>query len=304
MALTNKNWPRHLLLLTLIIFTGLIQAQEPEIEWFNDVDVSIGRNDNVSQAHFKRDKIADNFIDINYSLVASMDLTDSDALAVKGFVEHREHQVVDDLSRTSFGLQFIYRWQYSLGYFQPFFQFNTSIQQDIYGTEQRDSTAVRSQLIMTNRLTDALILVSGLEYWQQDAENNVFDLYHNRIFTSLDYNTKSNSTYYAAYSYSQGEIWSSGQAVFCNGSTADDIFPIIATSIEKSADDAFNNALCSNDWLAYKVKADTHTFKLGYNTAILQSSALDMSITKTHSQADANIDYESLLYNISYMVRF
>lgn len=305
MQLTKTIWVRHLLLLSVVIFSGTnLAAEMPEIEWFNDGDISLGRSDNISHAHLKRDKIADNFIEVNYSLVASMDITDSDAIALKGFVSHKQQQEITDLSRTNYGLQFIYRWQYSLGYFKPFFQFNTSIEQDIYGTKQRDNTSSRSQLIMTNRLTDALVLVSGLEYWQQDAESNVFDLYHQRIFTSLDYNTKSDSTYYASYSFSKGEIWSSGQAVFCNGATANDIFPIIAASIQRTTDEAFSNALCSNDWLAYKIKADTHTVKLGYNTAILRSSALDVSISSIISKADDNIDYESFIYNISYLVRF
>ena len=304
MALTKHISPRHLLLLGCTVFAGPIHAEIPDIDWFNDGDISLGHNDNFSQAHLDRDKIADNFIDVSYSLVASMDLTDSDAIAVKGFLEHRQQDVIEDLSRSTFGLQFIYRWQYSLGYFQPFFQFNTSIQQDKFGTEQRDSTGVKSQLIMTNRLTDAIMLVSGIEYWQQDAEDNVFDLYHHRIFASVDYNTKSNSTYYGAYSFSKGEIWSSGQAVFCNGANAVDIFPIIAASLERSPDKAFNNALCSDEWLAYKVEADTHTLKLGYNTALWDSSALDISVSKILSKADDNIDYESLIYNISYLVRF
>jgi|TARA_B110000902_G_C14271331_1_gene573259 hypothetical protein len=304
MALTKNILPRHLLLLGFTIFVGPSHAEETDIEWFKDGDISLGHNDNISQALFDRDKIADNFIEVNFSLVANMDLTDFDAIALKGFIEHRQHEVIEDLSRSTYGLQFIYRWQYTLGYFQPFFQFNTSIQQDKYGTEQRDSTGVKSQFFMTNRLTDAIILVSGLEYWQQDAEDNVFDLYHQRIFVSLDYNTKSDATYYGAYSFSKGEIWSSGQAVFCNGADTNDIFPIIAASIEMSPDNVFSNALCSDDWLAYKVKADTHTLKLGYNTALWDSSALDISVSKILSKAVWNLDYESLLYNISYLVRF
>ena len=304
MELKEKICPKHVLFLSFMLVAGPNQAEESKIDWFHDGDISLGRNDNISQAHLERDKIADNFIKLNYSLVANIDLTDSAAIALKGFVAHRQQEVIKDLSHTSYGLQLIYRWQPSLGYFQPFFQFNTSIQQDNYGTDQRDSTASRSQLIMNNRITDAIVLVSGLEYWQQDAENDVFDLYHQRVFASVDYNTRSNSTYYAAYSFSKGEIWSSGQAVFCNGTSADDIFPIIAASIKKSPDNAFNNALCSDDWLAYKIKADTHTFKLGYNMALWDSSAMDLSISKIISKADTNIDYESLIYNISYMVRF
>jgi len=297
------------LFLQLIIPSCLVSAssccfsEEIEVDWFADIDITLSHKSNLSQAELTRDIIEDNSAELEASLISNIELTNFDTINFKLFAKHQQQELIKGLNHSSVGVQFIYRWQHSLGYFKPFFQFNTSIEHEEYDAKQRDSTLVRSQLFITKRLTDYFIIVAGLEYKQQESDEDVFDLVNHRAFVSLDFNTKNNATYYATYSYDQGDIWSSSQVTFCNGSSADDIFPLLTYSVARVWDDAFNDSLCGN-WLAYKLEADTHTIMLGYNSAIGDNSSVDLSVLAIDSRADGNINYQNIVYGISYLLRF
>ncbi|PKG85667.1 hypothetical protein CXF85_02415 [Colwellia sp. 75C3] len=305
MQKTKNNLLKLILFCSLYICSSTFVAvgQTIEIEWLHDVDMSFGFNNNQGQAQKDRDIIEDKFIELNYSLIFNIDINDDSAISLKGFLEARKQNVLDDLSRTTYGAQFIYRWQSTRGFFEPFYQFNISIQDDTYGVVQRDSTVIESQFFATKRLTDAFTLVAGIKYWSQDSDGTVFDLYRNEGFVNLDYRHNARYLWYMTYGYRKGEIWSTSQAVFCNGAIADDIFPLINWSLEMETDHAFNNALCG-DWIAYKLKADTHTLTLGLNVAVGESSAFDFSVFHIDSTAEANISYQSTIFRASYLVRF
>ena len=291
----------------LILFLGSSQLTaddgEMEFEWFHDLDFSLGFNDNIGQAEKDRDIIEDQFLEANYSLISNIELDDDNAITLKGFLETTQQDILEDLDRATVGLQFIFRFQLTRGYLEPFYQFNMSIQDDNYGVVQRDSTVTKGQFFATKRLSDTFTLVGGIEHWLQDSDGTVFDLYHNKAFINLDLNTHDNSTWYLTYSYRQGEIWSTAQATFCNGAVANDIFPLISWSLAIEADEAFNNSICG-DWLAYKFKADTETLSFGLNYGVGDAGAVDLSVILIESTAEGNINYQSTVLRASYLVRF
>lgn len=301
----RNNLFKLILCCSLFLSSGQFVAvgQTMEVEWHHDLDLSFGFNDNQGQAEKERDVIEDKFIEVNYSLISNIEIDDDNAIAIKGFLEAREQDTLQDLSRTTYGVQFIYRWQVTRGFLEPFYQFNISIQDDNYGVVQRDSTVINSQIFATKRLTDSLTLVAGLKYRLQDSDGTVFDLDNNEAFVNLDYSSSARYLWYMTYSYSKGEIWSTSQAVFCNGAIADDIFPLINWSVDIEPDHAFNNALCG-DWIAYKLKADSHTLTLGLNIAVGEAGVFDFSVFQIDSTAEADINYQSTVFRASYMVRF
>jgi hypothetical protein len=276
---------------------------EVEVEGFSDTEVSIGYSDNIGKAQRDRDIKEDNFILASYGFLSNIELDDSKAITLKAFVEYEFVDKVEDLSRSTFGAQFAYRWQNTLGYLSPFYQFNTSIQLNEYGVDQRDSTVSNTQVFVTKRMSDSVTVISGLAYYIEDSEGTVFDLEHGRFFLNLDYSSERNRLYYASYSYREGEIWSNAQVVFCNGEPADDIFPLIAAAEASEPDKAFNNAFCG-EWMAYRLKASTQTFTIGASFSIGRSSALDLSAMYVDSEATKDIDYQSTIFRASFLKRF
>ncbi len=292
-------------IIVLALCSNLSMAGENsvDVEWFSDMEASFGRNDNIGQAAFERDIAADNFALVNYTLLSNIEIGDSKAVTLKAILEHQQVNRVEDLSRSTVGFEFAYRWQNTLGYLAPFYQFNTSIEFNKYGVKQRDSTVSNTQLFVTKRLSDQFTMVAGLAHYIEDSEGTVFDLKHDRAFLSLDYAPNQRQTYYASYSYRKGEIWSTAQVAFCDGTPADDIFPLISAAKAAEPDEAFNNAFCGN-WLAYQLDADTHTFTVGANIAVSGKSAVDVSAVWVDSEATGTIDYQSTIIRASYLVRF
>ena len=128
-------------------------------------------------------------------------------------------------------------------------------------------------------------------------------LYHNRLFFNLDYDIDNNSTLYTAVDFRQGEIVSTAQRVFCNGQPADDIFPFIQYALAGEPDYAFRESLCGQ-WNAYKLEADTTTATVGYNMSLTSNTTLDISVTAVESKGEGDIEYDTLVYGITYLVRF
>jgi hypothetical protein len=291
------------LFLTLVLCGKLQAAERIEgIEWFNDFEVSIEHNDNIGQSEKKRDINNDEVALVNYSFLSNIELSGNQAVTFKAFAEHEQVNNVKDMSRSTAGLKFVYRWQNSLGYTAPFYQFNTSIQLDEYNADQRDSTVSKTQLFMTKRLSDQLVLVAGVSHDRRNSEGAVFDLKNNRVFFNLDYSPRNRSVYYLSYDYRKGTTWSVAQPVFCDGTAATDIFPLIAAAEKIERDQAFNEAYCGR-WSVYRLEADTQTFGAGINFAVSSGSAVDISATWVDSQAKSGLSYQSAIIRASYLLR-
>jgi hypothetical protein len=299
---TPKGSIQLALYVALLTLSGNLVAAMSDIEWVHDLGASIGENSNVGLSAFKRDERESIFYNVNYSLIADIEIDGDKALTLKAFLESEQMESIDDLSRSTAGLQFIYRWQNTRGYLEPFYQFNTSIQVDEFDANQRDSTVSRTQLFATKRFSDSLTGVMGLEHFKQDSDSSAFDLLHNRLFFNMDYAITSKTLAYLAYSYRRGTIASSGQIIDCNGAPRTDIFPLIAKAEVIESDTAFNNAYCGT-WSSYKLKADTQTLNFGVNFAVGNSSAIDLGVVGVRSDAERDISYENTVFRISYMVR-
>ena len=121
------------LLFLVLISSGQLQAavhsdRIENIEWFNDVEITLGYSDNIGHSERKRDINSDQVALVNYSFLSNIELSGNKAITFKAFAEHEQVNTTKDLSRSTGGLQFTYRWQNTLGYSAPFYQFNTSIQ--------------------------------------------------------------------------------------------------------------------------------------------------------------------------------
>ena len=272
---------------------------------FVDVDATLIWDDNQSQALKPRNKIEDRSLVAGARLGYSQLLSQTSMLVGSVFAEQEIMDEVAPLDRTSLGLKGALRWQPSSAFTAPIVEFNLSWQDDNYASEARDSGVLISQLFVTRRITDRITGTAGLQYRQRDSAGSVWDLEDGRVFLNGDYVISKKLAAYATYSYLEGDSFSSAQRVYCNGSNATDILPLIniATAIE--ADDAYNEYHCG-DWLAYRIDSHAHTAVLGANYGFSHNFSADISVLYADVIADddEDISYQRRLIRASLLRRF
>ncbi|MBV1876767.1 MAG: hypothetical protein KUG79_03900 [Pseudomonadales bacterium] len=273
------------------------------ITWLNDLKLSVGDDDNVGQSAKNSKIIAEKFNQLNYQLTADIPLKGNQAVSLAGFTQYQRFSAVDDLEQYSLGLSFDFRWQRNLGYLAPFYRFTTSYQYNKFGAKQRNNGQLKTRLLLTKRLSDSLTLVTGIGYQHQSAHSKVFDLRHINALVNIDYSPMSKVIYYAAYGYRKGKIWSTTQANLCNGQRTNNINKVIIAAEIFEPDQAFNSTFCGN-WTAYRLKARSHSIRLGINVSLSQQTALDFSTLWIDSDSRHDVSYQRRIMQLTYLLRF
>lgn len=266
-------------------------------------DITATRDDNQSQAMRSRDKVEDLSLSAALSLNWFRPLTHRSLLVLSWFTELERFDDVDVLDRNTFGTSLALRWQPDSSFTAPLFEWNISVQDDNYRTDQRDATVIRSKGFVTRRFTDRITMSAGAEYRLADSRSEVFDLRDWRLFWNLDYLWLQKYAFYFTYSHIRGDVFSSAQRTFCNGAPATDILYLINASTAIEPDDAYNRSLCG-DWLVYRLDGRTNTGVFGMNMPFGKSASLDFSLLHADVSADNGINYQRNLLRASFLKRF
>ncbi|MHB8473098.1 MAG: hypothetical protein ACYDC8_09700 [Gammaproteobacteria bacterium] len=268
-----------------------------------DFDAAAGTNSNVGQAQRERDIINDRFISVNVGAAYRRELNALHGITARGFFETEQDSEVRGLSRLTAGGQFSLRGQFSPGPIAPSYQVNVTVQDDEYDHTQRDSTVYTAQLIGSKPLTDRITATTGIEYRKRDSSGTVFDLKQQSWFLNGTYALPPGWTIYGTYNFIYGDVWSTAQTKFCNGTVASDIYPLIVASSAIEPDDAFNNAFCGR-WVAYRLSAHTNTLKIGVSKDIGNDMTLDFSALGVKVYAKGGNDYNTNIFRVGLSKRF
>lgn len=278
------------------------QALERE-DFRIDADVTISRDDNQSRAERQRDQVQDISASARLNVGYFQPLGRRALLILSGFGEAERFDDIGPLDRNSIGASLALRWQPSSAFSAPVVEWNLSLQDDDIQVAQRDSAVTRSQLFVTRRFTDRITMSAGGEYRQAASRSDVFDLEDYRVFWNLDYLLMQKYALYFTYSYLDGDVFSSAQRIFCNGTPATDILPLINAATAIDDDDAYNEALCG-EWIAYRLDGSTDTFTGGLNMPFGKSASLDVSLMHVRVDAALGNHYERNLVRASLLKRF
>ena len=158
----------------------------------------------------------------------------------------------------------------------------------------RDSTTFGVTAQLMKPLTDAMTMIIGLGYSDEEAEGDVFDLERARFFINLDTLITRKWTVFATYVLVDGDVVSTSSPSPGIGGIADAIEP----------DDAFGG-IASNQF-AYRIDALSHLLTLGINRQINHSSSIDFSVRYLNSTADkdSSFKYDDLLLRAAYLFAF
>ncbi len=270
--------------------------------WFLDTELTVGYDDNLSQAERERDTIEDHFVEGQLGLIYNHRINNHAATSLKGFLSGQAYETARSLSRGSAGVEWSLRFQPSFGFLSPFYRLSVSAQMDEYEAEQRDSDVIKAQFVATKRITDKFTSSLGAEYRYRDSDGSVWDTEDARAFINGDLMLTKHLAFYSTYSFMAGDVVSSAQVRFCNGLVADDIYGLIQSSTALERDEGLSEDFCG-DWVAYRLDATAHTIMTGLNYGMGRWS-LDASMLWASINGEGDNDYYRRIYRLSVLARF
>ena len=297
---TAGNFRAGAAVLCAVLPAGVAVAQGP---WAWDLEAAAGTNNNIGQAEHQRDIVNDRFADLTAGGTYTQALNPTMAASARGFLETEGLRKVPDLSRVTAGIQFIGRWQPLAGPTASSYEFNVSVQADEYKHSQRDSTVTTAQLVASKPFTDRISASTGIEYRNRDSSGTVFDLDQWRWFLEGRYALPPGWTIRGAYSFIDGDVWSTAQTRLCDGTQVASIYPLVVAADAIEPDDAFNSAYCGR-WLAYRLPAQTHTLTLGVSKEIDPGLTLDLSGLGVKVNAKGDNEYRTFVLRVGLSKRF
>jgi hypothetical protein len=292
-----------------ITLCGLLLGVSPlvladgDIPLVADGELTFVSDSNLSRGDRERDRLDDSALLASAGVALRLSPGFKSALNFRAFAEAERFETIRSLDRTSVGGQAIFRGQTRLGYTAPIYQLSASVQRDDHEMDQRDSTVTTVQSFVQRRLTDDLMGSLGIEVQKRKSDGTVFDVEQGRVFANLDYAASDTLSLYGVYSFAHGDTFSSAQLIFCNGVPANDIFGLVAASEALEPDAAFNEEFCGS-WIAYRLRADTHSLVLGLNHGFGHHLSADLSVQQVEVRAEGDNNYSRTMVRAGILARF
>lgn len=273
--------------------------------WSADLKGTIGHNTNIGNAERHRDTIDDNFGELSGGVSYTHGFGPQ-SLTARGFAEAESWENTEDLTRLTAGAQLIYRRQLGSLPSSPSISLMLNGQVDSYDVNQRDSTIGTATFSISKPVGTTANLSAGAEYFYRDSEGSVWDLDHVRGFLGGSIGFLKGWSTYANYSFLKGDVASTAQTRFSDGTIPTDIFGLIDVAKAIEPDDAFNNEYGSGQrrWTAYRLSAISHAGRIGVKKQFSSNIILDVSAFSVWVNAKADNEYDTQVYQASLIKRF
>jgi hypothetical protein len=269
---------------------------------FFDLDFTLKSDDNVNQAKLDTDSVEELISEGQLMAGYQLPISQMIALTLSSGLKVEQFQEVASQNSQSALLNAALLWQNSIAYRAPVYNFSVNYEIHNNDSKQQDSTIINSQLAISSRLTDIITGTFGLGHKFRDSESTVYDLEDYRAFLSGDYMLNKQLSIYSTLSFIQGETFS----VIRPDSYQETVIAL-TTGIENLQwDEAYNEEFPSQtqDWISYKLDADTMVFSLGLNFGFGHGNAFDLSYTYADVSGDGGADYERNIFSGSLLKRF
>ncbi len=255
-------------------------------------------DDNISRAR-NDDKLSDSFATLNLGASVPWQLTGSTRLVLAGNAGGEKFRRYDGLDRRYINLQGELQYRRSGQFSEPIWGVFVRHGKDWYDSSLRDGYRTSAGFSVRKPLTDRLFLFSALAYNQRDGRSKVFDTREVSLRANLDYSLTRRQTLYVGVEGRDGDIVSTARPWLAYLDIADAVVQ----------DDVFTDTAR----FSYRLKAYTGIASIGYNFALGESTALDLSYrvaySRPHDQPPSvvtrkTIDYVDNQVTLSILFRF
>jgi hypothetical protein len=253
-------------------------------------------DDNLTRANDQADKLADTIYTFSASDTFTKVLAKRHLLSLVAFADSYTYQNHTGLNELSAGLQAEYDFSANAAFGTPTYGFFARGAFDNYNSDLRNGTHHTFGVDYHKTLTDSINLYSTITDNTRTANSAVFNMHDDSALVNFDYLIANDKTIYLTGEYRKGDVVSSGH-------------PSIS-SVEISSWFANDDAFTSAGLVAYKLKAVTNIYTLGYNLSFGPKDSIDISLRKVLSTPDKQPRigpperYIDDQYSLSYLLAF
>jgi hypothetical protein len=297
-----------------IVFAPLLMAASNSAFALQiNYQLGIGVEENVARAVYAQEFHKDWISEASLDLSSDWSLNNKSLLTVSGNVATAQYATIDHLSWYKGTLKTTLGWQPGRGYLAPWYQFSLKSGYQVFGDDHRNHWFVQAASQTSKRITDRILLNTGLSYQYGEADNTVFDRNNIRWFLNADYSLFNSTALYSTYSLDYGYVWTAINLPSAASSTATAEkstlrnHHIEAETLETISpygdvymhDYALNDAI-DGDWYAYRAYALNQTFTLGVNQQVSDTLSLDLSYQYLNitNESDKTYNNQSLFLTV------
>jgi len=267
-------------------------------------DVSLGHNNNISNAVSESDIFEDQFLTANFNAGKMWLPAVGKSIVLSGHLGTEQFQDSEGLNRYSYGASVSYTQRLGLGAYAP--RVGVSLRGDKrnFDSDMRDGWLYRASLILEKRFLPELHSSASLTQEIRTADENkaipytpfadsdVFNQKNTEFSASLDYTLENGSVITGRYLYRDGEIDASTNP----GSE----FFLVSRGI---AQDYKICNTCGN-YVVYLVNASVQSIMLDWNFALGRDTSLNASIERRIADAEGGLTYTGSIYRVQLNRRF
>ncbi len=255
-------------------------------------------DDNISRAR-KDDKLYDSFATLNLGASLPWQLSGTSRLVINANVGGEKFKRYSGLDRLYANVQGEFQYRKSGQFSEPIWGVFVRQGEDWYDSNLRDGYRSSAGFSVRKPVTDKLFFFSAIAYNQRDGRSAVFDTKEVSVRANLDYALSRRQTLYFGLEGRDGDIVSTASPKLA-------YFDIAKAVV---LDDVFTDT----QRFSYKLKAYTGIATIGYNFALAESVALDLSYraaySRPHDQPPSvvtteKIDYVDNQVTLSVLIRF
>ena len=255
-------------------------------------------DDNISRAR-KDDKLYDSFATLNLGASMPWQLSGTSRLVLNANAGGEKFKRYTGLDRLYANIQGELQYRKSGQFSEPIWGVFVRQGEDWYDSSLRDGYRTSAGFSVRKPVTDKLFFFSALAYNLRDGRSKVFDTKEVSLKANLDYSLSRRQTLYFGLEGRDGDIVSTASPKLA-------YFDIAKAVVQ---DDVFTDT----PRFSYKLKAYTGIATIGYNFALAERVALDLSYRAAYSRphdqppsvvTNETIDYIDNQVTLSVLIRF
>lgn len=295
---------RICILAALAVTPATVTAADPTDSPTFRVEAAYTRDNNVNRGP-AADTLKDWSLGVRASASGTLPVSTHTRGIVQGFVGTERFHTFNGLSRNFVGGQGDFQYRASGDYGSAIYGVFYRLQAEDYNSGLRDGYRSAYGVNVLKPVTDRITLSAGLTENITNGSSEVFDTKRTALRGNVDYAASARGLVYLGADYSRGDSVSS----VCRNCDLTRTQGLVNTASAIVQDDAFGGDTIRD---AYKLKANTWVFTLGYNFAMTGAQSLDLSWRRVLSKGQnavapataSDISYYVTQYSLAYLARF
>ena len=287
----------------LVGLSGSATAADPSETPSVRLEASYTWDNNVNRGT-AADTLKDRALGVRATATAALSTSTHTRALLQGFLGTERFHTYNGLSRNFIGgqadLQYRAAGDFGRATYGMFYRF----QAEDYDSALRDGYRHALGVSVLKPWTDRIQLLAALTEFITDASSTVFDTKSTSLRGNVDWSLNNWNVIYMGADYRHGDSVST----VCRNCDLIRTLGLLNTATSSVQDDAFGDTVRD----AYKLKANTWIFSLGYNLAFTGRQSLDLSWRRVLSKGlnpvapatQSDINYYVTQYSLAYLARF